>query len=202
MTEIVAIVVGFALTTVAGGWWAAHLQQRSWRNQNDVRLMEAERQRAAQVCGELSQLLDKRLYRMRRLYWAVQDHMRSGTAEGILDRRLKEYDEVLYEWNDTLNLNLAWIGTYFGDAATEYLDASYERFRAAGLRLEDAVNRAHEGIDVSGELDELNPEFEGWRADSLNQRNYLLVLAMNTQLREGRVGRNAPDKLPVPSLRG
>jgi hypothetical protein len=201
MTELVAIVVGFALTTVAGGWWAAHLQQRSWRNQNDVRLVEAERQRAAQVCRELSQLLDKRLYRMRRLYWAVQD-LRSGTAESFLDRRLEDYDEVLYEWNDTLNLNLAWIGTYFGDAARDYLDASYERFRAAGQRLEDAVTRAQEGIDVSAELDELNLEFEGRRADSLNQRNYRLVLAMNTQLREGLVGRNAPDKLPVPSLRG
>lgn len=201
MPELLAIVLGFALTTVAGGWWASRLQQRSWDRQNDVRLIESERLRAAEVSEELSRLLDKRLYRMRRLFWAIQDFGQTQLAVKALDERLADYNDVLYEWNDRLNLNLALIGTYFGPAAREYLLFSYERFRAAGAQLETLTTHVRQGIDVSAQLQTLDREFEGWHADSLNQRNYLLGLATMTQLREGLVGRSAPNTLPVPSLR-
>ena len=60
------------LTTIAGGWWAARLQARSWARQNELRLREAEQERAAGACRELTSLLDRRLYRMLRLLSATR----------------------------------------------------------------------------------------------------------------------------------
>jgi hypothetical protein len=200
MDQFLAILIGFVLTTVVGGWWATRLQQRSWDHQNDVRLQEAELVRAAEVSRELSQLLDRRLYRMRRLFWAIQNYQLGQVTSDVLDARVADYSDVLYEWNDRLNVNLALIGSNFGSAARHYLEGSYERYRSVGAALEAARDQARQGDDVSHALAELDPEFEGWQDGSLNQRNYLLALAMMSQLRDGSVGRRAPARLAIPSL--
>ena len=200
MSDVIPIVLGFVLTTVVGGAWAARLQARSWDRQNDLRLKEDEQQRAATACEEVSRLLDKRLYRMRRLFWAIANFEQSPAAINQLDTRLDDYNEVLYEWNDRLNMNLALVGSHFGLAARQHLYSLYEDFRRVGSQLEMALRRARQGSDVSPELDAIDPEFEGWLPGSLNSRVYLLGLAMMSQLREGLVGRRSPDKLAVPSL--
>lgn len=200
MTELATIAIGFILTSVVGGWWAARLQQRSWDRQNDLRLQEDERERAAGVSQDLAALLDKRLYRMRRVYWAVDGHQTGSVTMEALDARLSDYNDVLYEWNDKLNANLALLGSYFGPAARTYLYDLYERFRVIGAKLEEAARTARSGGDVLSLLRALDSEFEGWKQGSLNQRIYDLSLAMMSQLREGLVGRNAPEKLPVPTL--
>ena len=126
MENLVGIVVGFALTTVAGGWWAAKLQERSWARQNDVRLRDSENERAGTACQELMSLLDRRLYRMQRLLWAATT---SGDEEGQipeLERRRQDYVDVLFAWNDRLNTNLSLTGSFFGDDARAYLDQLYE----------------------------------------------------------------------------
>jgi hypothetical protein len=200
LAEIISIVVGFVLTTVFGGYWASVLQQRSWERQNDLRLKEDEARRAAEVCHELTQLLDKRLYRMRRLYWATAAFQRDpATEEGLLEK-LRDYDATLYEWNERLNLNLALVGSQFGLAARQFLYQLYEHFRAVGANLERAISGARQGEDTSSLLQSLDGEFEGWQEGSLNNEVYLLGLTMLTQMRDGLVGRSAPDKLPLPSL--
>jgi hypothetical protein len=201
LAEIISIVIGFVLTTLVGGWWARRLQDRSWDRQNELRLNEDEAKLASEVCHRLSTLLDKRLYRMRRLYWALEGFHRDGATEEALNERVADYNTVLYEWNDSLNLNLARVGSHFGAAAREFLYYLYERFRSVGARLESALARARQGEDVSPSLRELDAEFEGWEEGSLDNQVYLLGLAMMTQLREERVGRRAPDKLPTPALR-
>jgi hypothetical protein len=200
VSNYIPIAVGFLLTTVAGGWWAARLQQRSWERQNDLRVREDEHQRAAAACEDISNLLDKRLYRMRRVYWAIQNYDAEPGATQRLDARLGDYNDVLYEWNDKLNLNLARIGSHFGPSAREWLYVLYEEFRRVGAELERAAQEVRLGANVSRQLEAIDPEFQGWHPASLNQRIYLLGLAMMTQLREELIGRNAPDKLPVPSL--
>jgi hypothetical protein len=200
MVNIISIALGFVLTTIVGGWWASRLQQRSWNRQNDLRLKEDENQRAAAACHEVTALLDKRLYRMRRLHWAIAEYNHDTRGEDLLGARLKDYDEVLYEWNDRLNVNLAILGSYFGPAARQYLYALYEQFRNVGARLEAMIRGVRKGEDVSTGLQGLDSEFEGWQRDGLDNRVYLLGLAMMTQLREGLIGRCAPDKLAVPSL--
>jgi hypothetical protein len=110
--EITPLVVGFLLTTVLGGLLGTWLQQRTWKRQNDVQLRQDGLCRADDVCYSVSTLLDKRLYRMRRFYFALASDPELPERNERIKVCLKEYDVVLYEWNDSLNLNLALMGAY------------------------------------------------------------------------------------------
>ena len=98
--EIVRIVVGFVLTTVLGGVLGSYLQQRSWKHQNEVRLKEEDLKRAGAVCKSVTQLLDKRLYRMLRLYYACDGYAQGVFPKDVLEQRLRDYDTVLSEVAD------------------------------------------------------------------------------------------------------
>jgi hypothetical protein len=89
--SIVGIVMGFALTTGVGGWWASRLQARSWAKQNDVWLQEQDRERAGAACQDLMSLLDRRLYRMQRLLWVATAAPDESTDDDELERRRKEH---------------------------------------------------------------------------------------------------------------
>jgi hypothetical protein len=193
MGEIGAILLGFVLTTVAGGWWASTLQQRSWQKQNDARLHEAELASAARVCRELVPLLDRRLYRMQRLLWATTAETSDPRFQARVETRLEEYVEVLREWNDALNTNLALVGTYFGVTARERLDGLYEQFAGVGREIEDAVRVARAGGEVSDLADSIGSAFDGGTRGSLNDNVYTFGSLLMSQLRDGLVGRRAPD---------
>lgn len=189
MENVLGIVVGFVLTTIGGGWWAARLQERSWARQNDVRLREAENERAGAACQELTLLLDRRLYRMLRLLWAAE----ASDLEEI-DKRREEYLEVLFAWNDRLNANLSLVGSFFGDAARTQLDGLYEEFKRVGREVEAVVRAARAGEPTRELAQKVAREFEGREEGSLNDRVYQFGLMLMGQLREGLVGRYAPDK--------
>jgi len=192
--NLVGIIVGFALTTLVGGWWAAKLQERSWARQNDVRLRESENERAGTACQELMSLLDRRLYRMQRLLWAATA---SGESEGQnleLERRREEYADVLFAWNDRLNTNLSLTGSFFGDEARAYLDQLYEDFKRVGREIEEIVRSARSGGDTTRQARRVASELEGREVGSLNDRVYQFGLILMSHLREGQVGRYAPYK--------
>jgi hypothetical protein len=90
VTEVISIALGFILTTLLGGWWAARLQQRSWDHQNDLRIKEEGSKRAAEACHDIADLLDKRLYRMRRLFWAIKGFESTAEAQANLAARLSD----------------------------------------------------------------------------------------------------------------
>lgn len=138
---------------------------------------------------------------MRRVYRAIENYHGAAGNE-TLDRRMHEYDDVLYEWNDSLNVNLAVVGSHFGLAARDYLDQLYEDFRRIGAGLERAARQVRGGGEPSSALSTIEPEFEGWLEGGLNERVYRLGLTMMTQLWDGCVGRDAPNKVPVPTLLG
>jgi hypothetical protein len=193
--EIVRLIVGFVLTTVLGGVLGSYLQQRSWKHQNEVRLKEENLKRAGAACESVSRLLDKRLYRMLRLYYVCDGYVQGSFSKEVLEQRLRDYDNVLFEWNDGLNLNLALIGTYFGKSAREYLDFNiYEGFKAAGSNLEQAYRAVSQESHANFPFDELHSQL-----DQLNNKVYQLGVFMMTQLREGQVGRSSPDPL-MPSM--
>ena len=114
---LVLLVVGFLLTTVLGGALGWYFQNRSWQNQNDARLREDELRRADDVCRVLSSLLDRRLYRMLRLFHSLRADPNSTLSAAVEERTEEGLGGVLFEWNDGLNLNLALVGTYSGDSA-------------------------------------------------------------------------------------
>ena len=189
--EIIPLVVGFVLTTFLGGWLGAWLQRRTWDHQNEVQLRQDELRRADNVCHSVSILLDKRLYRMRRVYFALASDPELPERSDRIQACLKEYDAVLYEWNDCLNLNLALMGAYFGEGARNWLDFElYEQFKQVGAELEDYYLRNVRGSEVQRNLAQIKADL-----DSLGNQVYQLGVFMMIQLRDGDVGRKAPDRL-------
>lgn len=112
------------------------------------------------MCRAVSQLLDKRRYRMLRLFFAVRGRARETVPAEVLAGRFSDYDQVLYEWNDCLNVNLALVGTYFGQRARDWLERAYGTYQEAGARLEDAYREAARGSRPAG-LDELGMRLAG-----------------------------------------
>jgi hypothetical protein len=199
---LVNLIVGFVLTSVLGGALGSILQQRTWNHQNEVRLKEEELKQAKDTSEAISQLLDKRLYRMLRLYYAISDALDSSFSQEVLKERLHDYDLVLFEWNDRLNMNLALVGTYFGESARRYLDATvYESFKEAGGRLEQAYRAVGQGASSQGSAQNIHLEELRNQLDQLNNQIYQLGVFMMTQLREGKVGRSAPNPLRASVLK-
>jgi hypothetical protein len=194
--DLLPLVVGFLLTGVLGGLLGTHFQKRFWEHQNEARLREEEQRRAGDVCQTLSTLLDKRLYRMVRLAQAVRRYAEGSATEDDLEKYFYDYDSILYEWNDRLNVNLALAGSYFGQSARDYLDFRvYETCKRAGNHLEEAYRQVRKEPERKADLGELLAELT-----ELNDQAYEFCLFMNTQLREGRVGRRALEPVQTPTL--
>jgi hypothetical protein len=186
INQLVLLFAGFVLTTVLGGGLGYLFQRRSWAHQHETVRAEQERQQAMKVFEEVSSLLDKRLFRMRRLYWAAKktahDHESAALAA-----RLDDYEETLELWNDNLNRNLALVHAYFGRGARRRLEIElYEEYAAIGRALEDFVRV----VSVAAEDVEVPPL--GRRLSHLSHRVYLLNLYMLELLRTGQLGDRAP----------
>jgi len=186
--QMLTLLLGFALTTVVGGSLGYWFQRRNWEYQNDRTLAEADRAHATDICRELSQLMDRRLYRMWQLKWAL--FAQAPDLERI-DGKMRDYRAVLYDWNDTLNRNLAAAEIEFGSALRHELEGRiYEGFAAVGRRLEE---RYHELT----QNEERGPQQQRSQEASrellrLREAVYRLNVTMLKQIRDGRVGRHAP----------
>jgi hypothetical protein len=194
MDALVPLVVGFVLTTVLGGLLGTYLQRRTWDHQNQAHLRQEDLRHAGDACRAVSELLDKRRYRMLRLFFAVRGRARGTVPAEVLAERFSDYDQVLYEWNDSLNVNLALVGTYFGQRARDWLERAYETYQEAGAQLEDAYREAARGSQPAG-LDGL-----GVRLAELDGIAYRFSVLMMAHLRDGMVGRRAPQPLGPPRL--
>jgi hypothetical protein len=133
MDNLLELFFGFLLTTVFGGLLAYYFQNRAWRHQFKIRLLEAELTSATKLFEELSRLMDKRLYRMRQVHWKLK----KPAPEENIEEAMSGYREVLYEWNDALNRNLALTETCFDSETKRILEgAIYEEFSRIGKLLE------------------------------------------------------------------
>jgi hypothetical protein len=127
VTDLLPLVVGFLLTSVLGGLLGYLFQRRSWAHQHEVQQRDQERQQALRTFEEVSRLLDRRLYRMRRLYWAARGRALGTSDQAELGSAQAGYREVLFEWNDNLNRTLALVHTYFGSQVREQLEEDVPR---------------------------------------------------------------------------
>jgi hypothetical protein len=165
--QAVLLVLGFVLTTVLGGAVGYFFQKRAWKHQHDVSLRDSEKAAATKVFEELSVLMDKRLYRMRQLDWRLHPtHLPFDRQRA--DEAMTDYRQVLYEWNDSLNRNLALVQRYFGKPAKKELeDKIYARFTHVGALLEEEYvksgeasfkesSRASELLEISDRIYDFN----------------------------------------------
>ena len=140
VNDFLLLLCGFVLTTVAGGFLGYWLQGRTWRHQERIRAQQAQIEVARAFYEELSRLLDRRLHRMRQLDGVLD---RPGQADAV-DRSLARYRDVLDEWNDNLNRNLALAMSYFGELFHSAVEALYEDYSTAGREIETRVREYRE----------------------------------------------------------
>jgi hypothetical protein len=185
--QLTLLVVGFLLTGVVGSALAYVFQRRAWEQQHRAERREEERQRAVQTFEEVASLLDKRLYRMRRLNWATLRHLESGRGLERIAAARDDYDDVLLTWNDNLNRILALVDTSFGHGVRRQMEvAVFEEFAAVGRALEDFVRR------VSGDREGVEVPPLKRRLNRLSHQVYRLDSQMLGLLRDGHVGHHAP----------
>ena len=200
--QLLLVVVGFVLTSVAGGALGSWFRRRAWAHQHEIQRRDEERQREVQrreeehqralkTFEEVSQLLDRRRYRMRRLYWAARDVAAGTGDQERLAAARADYRAVLAEWNDNLNRNLALVETYFGTPAREVMSGQvYESVAAPGRGLEEVVKMVSAAGDGQIEVPRL-----GHRIARLSRSVYALNLQMLRLLREDSTGRAAPQEI-------
>jgi hypothetical protein len=196
LLSLLPVVVGFLLTTVLGGLLGFVFQNRSWEHQHRIQqaeqerhyrsqLAEERRERALQVFDELSRLMDKRLYRLRLVYWSLdaQDGAAADHATAH-EQRFEDYRQVLYEWNDSINRNLALLQHYFGSDLRGRLD---NVIGAAFVELGQIVEKWRQG----GAPPESGPSIEG-RLRKLAELVYSFNLDMIRAVQAGATGAPGP----------
>jgi hypothetical protein len=147
--QVTLLIVGFLLTSVAGGLLGSFFQGRTWKHQHQVERAEQEYRQAIKIFEEVSGLLDKRLYRMRLVYRAAKCRARGGDADrGDLKTALTAYQDALLIWNDNLNRCQALTHAYFGAGARQQLEALHYEYIAVGQALDRFVQAVATRQDV------------------------------------------------------
>lgn len=187
MTEqFVLLVAGVLLTGGVGGFFAHYFQTRAWANQRETANRDLERSHAGSFYEELSSRLDRRLYRMKRLNWALRG-VDGVEGRDRLESAVDAYDAVLAEWNESINSTFARCEIFFGVRVRSLLeDSVYEEFAAAGRVLDIAIGRvrAASGEPVAW------PRLDT-RLRRLGSAVYGMNLALLAHLRDNSIGRAA-----------
>jgi hypothetical protein len=180
MDQYLTLVVGFILTTVAGGFLGYWLQNRSWKHQHDAQLLQSERSTATSLFENISQLMDKRLYRMRLLAWSLEAETEDADA---IEQHMQNYRQLLYDWNDTLIRNLAITQAYFGSQIREQIESViYEDFSRIGRLLEKRY-QAYQLAEPVSEVKSTELELR-----ELGDQIYRVNFQMIRLIQKGQVG--------------
>jgi hypothetical protein len=174
--EVMLLVFGTLCGTVLG----TYLQHLSWTYQHDENLRQAERLSAERIAGDVSRMIDTRLYRMRRVLWACR---RPAAAERT--QRWTAYELCLDTWNSSLNGTLVSLDRYFGSRVRE----DFERQVHAGVRWIGERMEELRGFPATpgGEADSLLAEL-----DRLNAAAYEFNGRLLDAVRLGEVGQFLP----------
>jgi tetratricopeptide (TPR) repeat protein len=190
--QVLLLVIGFALTSVLGGALGYLFQTRSWAHQHRAQRRDQQHEQAVKVFEEVSSALDKRLYRMRLVFWAAKRCARAGADLSHLRNALADYRKTLEAWNDNLNRTLALVETFFGGAVRgELEDHIYYEYSAIGRALDQFVR----DVSVSDREDVPVPQIGG-RLTWLSREVYSLNLKMLQLMQQDKLGAAAPGAAP------
>jgi len=173
--EVVLLVLGFVFTTLVGGFLTYWYQERAWQRDDQSRRKQQELSRGSAVFDDVSKLLDKRLYRLRNIEWALEENLYSAE----ISVRREQYREVVEEWNENLNRNLALTQRYFGSDVRQELEGSItEGFRSLHSELNSVLKKpSADSVEMlKNNTNDFNPKI------------YLFNLRMLDALQRGEVG--------------
>jgi hypothetical protein len=189
--ELVLLVAGFVLTSVLGGLLGSYFQTRAWRHRYAAERRDERQRQAIRTFEEVSTLLDRRLYRMRRVWWSVKLSVEQGSRARDLESALEEYRRILFDWNDNLNRLLALVQTYFGAGIRQLLEeVVFEEFASIGRALDYGVRRVSSSSEAADDVPRV-----GQRLTDLSNRVYRLNVRMLELFEKGLVGGEAPTSL-------
>lgn len=163
--EIAMLLLGFLLTSVVGGFIGTWFQRRSWAHEHLVQVCDAERDTASKGLASLSDLMDKRLLRMRQLAWKLERAHAIGDAE----EERKANREARDAWSMRLNGNLSFTERYFGSQARNNLEVDI----AGGF---GKIHNEFNDLFESGKLDKVAIARIEADIDDLNPTIYTLTL--------------------------
>lgn len=139
------------LLAIAGAAVGAWLQHGSWVQQNWDKLRSERKASALVVVQRASELFDRRLYRQRRLLWAVR-----GGDPPQIERELEEYRSAVFAWMDNLGRTKAELWASFDRwTATSFERELHDPLAEIGRRIERALRTGH-GTMLSAEERDLN----------------------------------------------
>jgi hypothetical protein len=175
--SLLLLLVGFVLTSIAGGFLGYRFQQRAWGEQERARLLQSEREAAKAFFEELSRVFDRRLHRMRELdSWLA----RPGEPDDV-ERSLARYREAVDDWNDNVNRMLALAQRYFGHGTRDTLDHDLmRRFVQVGRALEVRVREYRAEEKPSPPI--------GADLDAIANEVYVLNVQLIEEIQHGTVG--------------
>lgn len=187
MTEqFTLLVAGVLLTGGVGGLFAHYFQSRAWANQRATTNRDQKRGQAIAFYEELSSRLDRRLYRMKRVIWALRGHQQEG-GRGRLDEAIDAYEDVLAEWNESINSTLARCEIYFGAEVRNVLENRiHEDFAAAGRVIDIAIGR----VRAAGDTPTTWPRPDA-RMHRLGSVVYDMNLVLLARIRDDAIGASA-----------
>jgi len=172
--DLVLLVLGIVLTALFGGILVSSWQNRAAALTRKAEHRRLEQEAATKVFEELSRLMDSRLYKMRQVHIGLRYRKRS------MQQRWDAYREVLNEWNENLNRNLALTQRYFGDERRATLEGEInEGFRALGELLEG-------GRYPTAARDQA--QYREAQIDSLSLSVYRFDSALISDIQKGKVG--------------
>lgn len=181
--KVVLLVIGFALTTAVGGFLSDRFRRETARTELEIAAMQSDIGRSVQVFENISQLMDKRLFRMRRLH----DVFNGNVGPDAYPQRLSDYRNVLIEWNDNLNRYRALYVFSFNPVArpqplpTIATDACSDSFELIARGFRDAHNELQKLIDKK---EEASTEKMQGLLDHLHVCIYLLDEKMLSNIRD------------------
>ncbi len=146
MLILETIVIGAVGTAIAG-----YFQNRAWKYKQREEQKVKEVGTALELFKRISEKMDVRLYSMRRAAWSV--------GEEDQQEKREQYQKTLYNWNETLNRDIALIERYFGQKKSERFEQQIswkfvelgrklgEMYRKTETISEEQTNKFNEAAD-------------------------------------------------------
>ena len=177
---LLLLVVGFLLTGFFGQILIGKIQRRNWKHQFEIERLNRQIKETRTVYEHISLLLDKRIYRSRRLYYSFNDRDIREINNKCVDC-FKEFNEMLYKWNDSLNNNIAKIESYFGEKNGKFFqDRLCADLRWVGILL----RRYYYNMKDKPSLKNINKAIEitNERVYEMNKRMFVKIRELENKL--------------------
>lgn len=178
ITTLTSLFLSFALVSVAGAVIAHRLQHRNWIRQQQFASQEKSISELKLLFAELDNLLGRRLYRTRRLLYALR---RFETNK--FRATLEQYDDVIGEWNEKRNsFQIRLVRVVSQPLAHDFEHDLSRRFVGIGQKLERLTRRG-EIRSGSKEHKDILTELE-MELDSLSRSVYEFLRSIYIRLQK------------------